>query len=146
MRLDLLDLLPVRHVVIDHAHSRGVKVELLCSLATVGDRWMTLCPSVPEEWQEIQFLWDSWLTRMPGLDIVGIFPGDPGACSRNGCTAETYIDRSIDISRIATRRLPRAEIEFGTWGPPFFGWGLIEGPPGWKGEFLAAWQSSAWRK
>jgi hypothetical protein len=30
-----------------------------------------------------------------GLDVVAIFPGDPGACSRNGCTAETYIDRSI---------------------------------------------------
>jgi hypothetical protein len=79
------------------------------------------------------------------VDIVGIFPGDPGACSRNGCTAETFIDKSCEIANLVTRNLPKAEIEFHTWGPPFFGWGIIEGPPGWKGEFVQSMQATAWR-
>lgn len=132
------------NAAIDYAHTRGVKSMFLCSLATVGDSWHTLCPGVPEEWREIQFLWDAWLERFPGIDIVDIFPGDPGACSRNGCTAETYIDRSLDIAHLARKRLPNVEIELNTWGPPFFGWGNIQGPPGWKGEFIQSYQHSAW--
>ncbi len=132
------------NAVVDHAHSRGVKALFLCSLATVGDDWLTLCPGVPDEWEEIKFLWDAWMERLPGIDIVDIFPGDPGACSRNGCTAETFIDRSLDIAKIIRRRLPKAEIELNTWGPPFFGWGNIQGPPGWKGEFIQSYQHTAW--
>jgi hypothetical protein len=133
------------NAAIDHAHRRGVRVQLLCSLATVGDAWQTLCPNDPADWAEIQFLWDAWMPRFPGLDIVAIFPGDPGACSRNGCTAETFIDRSLDIARIIRRHLPGAEIEINTWGTPFFGWGTINGPPDWKGEFIQAQQHTAWR-
>ena len=130
-------------VVIEHAHKRDLKVEAICGLATVGSDWHTLCPNVPAEWQEIQFLWDAWTRRLP-LDIVGIFPGDPGACSLNGCTALTYIDRSLDIAHLVKRNLPQAEIEFNTWGPPCFGWGNLQGPPGWKGEFIASYQHTAW--
>ncbi|MFA6290894.1 MAG: hypothetical protein WC637_03885 [Victivallales bacterium] len=133
------------NAAIDYAHGRGVKSMFLCSLATVGDDWRTCCPNDPGDWAEIQFLWDAWLERFPGIDIVDIFPGDPGACSRNGCTAETYIDRSLDIAHIVRRRLPQAEIEFNTWGPPFFGWGNIQGPLGWKGEFIQEYQHSAWK-
>ncbi len=131
--------------IIDHAHSRGLKVEALCGLATVGTQWHTLCPNVPAEWEEIRFLWEAWARALPRLDIMGIFPGDPGACSRNGCTALTYIDRSIEIAQQVTRVLPGVEIEFHTWGPPFFGWGNIEGPEGWQGEFIAEYQHTAWR-
>lgn len=133
------------NAAVDYAHVCGMKAELLCALATVGDQWRTLCPNVPEEWAAVRFLWDEWLARFPGVDIVGIFPGDPGGCSRNGCTAETFIDRSLDVARIVKRRLPSAEVEIHTWGPPFFGWGNIEGPPGWRGEFVQSMQHTAWR-
>jgi hypothetical protein len=126
------------------AHSAGLQVEMIAGLATSGPLWHTLCPNIPSEWSEIQFLWQEWARRLPGLDIVGVFPGDPGACSRNGCTAETYIDRSIDIAHQVRNVLPRAEVEFNTWGPPFFGWGNLQGPPDWKGEFLQDWQHTAW--
>lgn len=132
------------NMLIEHAHTRGIAVEMLAGLATVGSDWRTYCPNVKEEWDEIVYLWNTWTQRLPGIDIVGIFPGDPGACSRNGCTAETYIDRSIDISNVVKRNMPAATIEFGTWGPPFFGWGNLRIPPDWKGEFIQGDQHTAW--
>jgi hypothetical protein len=129
--------------VIEHAHTRRLQVELIAGLATVGADWRTYCPNVPTEWQEVRRLWDTW-TRLLPVDIAGIFPGDPGACSRNGCTALTYIDRSIEIAEIVTHNLPEAEIEFHTWGPPFFGWGNIQAPEGWQGEFIVETQHTAW--
>lgn len=132
------------NVVIDHARSRGLKAEMIVAIATVGAEWRTLCPNVPSEWDEVLYLWDAWTRRFPGLGIVGIFPGDPGACSRNGCTAETYIDKSVEVAALIKRNLPEAEIEFNTWGPPFFGWGNIRMTPDSHGEFVPADQSSAW--
>lgn len=131
--------------VASYARSVGMDVEMLCGLATSGPNWVTLCPNDNDDWREIRMLWDGWTKRLKGLSIVGIFPGDPGACSRNGCTAETYVDRSIDIAAVINRNIPHAEIEFHTWGPPFFGWGIIELPEGSCGEFLKENQSTAWR-
>ncbi|MCL5997648.1 MAG: hypothetical protein M1546_16565 [Chloroflexi bacterium] len=132
------------NAVIDYARACGLATEMLIGLATVGSDWRTLCPNDPDEWAELVYLWETIPARFPNIGIVGIFPGDPGACSRNGCTAETYIDRSIDAADIVKRVLPGADIEFGTWGPPFFGWGNIKFPPGWKGEFLQDYQHTAW--
>jgi hypothetical protein len=132
------------NAMIDYAKDKGIGVEMLAGLATSGSDWCTLCPNDKEEWAETVYLWDAWTRRFPNLAIVGIFPGDPGACSRNGCTAETYIDRSIDVANIVKRNLPGASVEFGTWGPPFFGWGNLRIPPGWKGEFIAEDQHTAW--
>ena len=42
------------NVVCDHAHARGIQVEFICSLATVGDRWHTNCPNVSAEWAELR--------------------------------------------------------------------------------------------
>ncbi len=81
---------------------------------------------------------------LPALDIIEIFPGDPGACSLNGCTAETYIDKSLDISQLLKRNNPAVNIDLNTWGPPFFGWGIINGPVDWQGEFIQKYQHSAW--
>ena len=39
---------------------RGMQVELIAGLATVGGDWHTLCPNLPAEWAEIQFLWEAW--------------------------------------------------------------------------------------
>jgi hypothetical protein len=132
------------NVVGKHAHRRGMKIEFICGLATVGSDWHTLCPNVPDEWREVRFLWDAWLRRLPETDIVGLFPGDPGACSRTGCTALTYIDKCCEIAALARQVLPQVEIELHTWGPPFFGWGNIRGPKGWKGEFVQSYQHTAW--
>ena len=132
------------NAVIDYAHGHTIDVEMLVGLATSGSDWRTLCPNEPDEWAETQYLWDAWTRRFPGLGVVGIFPGDPGACSRNGCTAETYIDRSIDVAHLVKRNLPGCEIEFGTWGPPFFGWGNLQFPEGWRGEFIQDLQHTAW--
>jgi hypothetical protein len=131
-------------VVIEHAHRRGLQVEFIAGLATVGDRWHTLCPQLPDEWAEIQDLWTAWTERLEGIDIAGVFPGDPGACSRNGCSAITYVDRSLDIACRLAERHPGMGFELNLWGPPVFGWGIIHGPPGWQGEFVAEYQSSAW--
>lgn len=132
------------NVVIEHAHKRGLQVEMIVAIATVGEKWRTLCPNVPEEWREIRFLWETWVRRFPGLDIAGIFPGDPGACSRNGCTAETYIDKSVEIAVLLDRARPGLGIEFNTWGPPFFGWGNIRMAPNSQGEFIPEDQGTAW--
>ncbi len=132
------------NAVIDYAAGRGIDTEMLAGLATVGSDWRTLCPNLADDWREIQRLWQEWTARFPNLAIIGIFPGDPGACSRNGCTAETYIDRSIDIAHLVKKTLPRASVEFGTWGPPYFGWGNIRGPQGWQGEFIPEYQHTAW--
>jgi hypothetical protein len=132
------------NVVIRHALEQGLKTEMIAGLATSGPLWRTLCPNLADEWGEIRFLWDRWCRRFPDLGIVGIFPGDPGACSRNGCVAETFIDRSIDVAQIARRALPQAEVEFNTWGPPFFGWGNLYMPPDSKGEFVPEHQVTAW--
>jgi len=131
--------------IIEEAHELGLQVGILCSLTTVGSEWHTHCPAVPEEWAEVRELWDAWTRTLSGLDMVSIFPGDPGGCSRNGCTAETFIDRAVEIAHLIKENLPQVEIELNTWGPPFFGWGIIEGPEGWEGEFLPEYQQTAWR-
>ncbi|MFA5206343.1 MAG: hypothetical protein WC708_18250 [Lentisphaeria bacterium] len=131
-------------VITEHAHRRDLRVHCICALATTGGNWHTLCPNVPAEWNEICFLWDAWSKRFAAQDVFGIFPGDPGACSRNGCTALTYIDKSIEIAHLIRRNSPHATVEFNTWGPPFFGWGNVKGPEGWQGEFVAQYQHTAW--
>lgn len=132
------------NVVAEHAHRKGMRCELIAGLATTGEKWRTLCPNIEGEWNEILFLWDAWAQRFPEMDIFGIFPGDPGACSRNGCTAETYIDKSIEVIHHLRKRCPKAGFDFNTWGPPFFGWGIIHMPPGSQGEFIPEDQASAW--
>jgi hypothetical protein len=131
-------------VVIDHAHGRGLRAILLAGLATVGSDWRTLCPNVPAEWAEVRHLWVRWTDLLDSVDTAAIFPGDPGACSRNGCTAITYIDRSLEIAQMLAQRRPGLEIEFGTWGPPFFGWGNLRTPEDWRGEFIPEIQHTAW--
>jgi hypothetical protein len=130
--------------IIDYAHTREVRIKMLCALATVGSDWHAHCPNDPAEWRECLNLWDRWTSTLRGLGVVGIFPGDPGGCSRNGCTAETYIDAALEVTEIVKRNSPQTEIELNTWGSPFFAWGTIQGPPNWKGEFIQKYQHTAW--
>lgn len=139
------DLARQMRVVIEQGHRRGVSVKLLAALSTVGPDWHTHCPNDPAEWREVRGLWAEWLRRLDGLGMVGIFPGDPGGCSRNGCTAETFIDKALELTELVQRLQPQAVLEVGTWGSPFFGWGNIQGPPGWRGEFIPSIQGTAWQ-
>ena len=96
------------------AKDRDMDTVVLCSLATVGAQWRTLCPNDEEDWREIRYLWRAWAELLADIDVVSIFPGDPGACNRNGCTAETYIDRANEIALLVRGVLPGVEIELGT--------------------------------
>ncbi len=131
--------------VIAHGARTGVGVKLIAPLTTVGDDWHTHCPNVPAEWEECRLLWETWAKRLPGLSVIGLFPGDPGGCSRNGCTAHTFIDKTLEIAELIKHHQPGAEIEIGTWGTPFWGWGVIQGPPDWDGRFIPEMQHTAWR-
>ena len=64
-----------------------------------------------------------------GNEFIGFFPGDPGGCTRNGCTPETYVDLCLELSRVVCRNNPGVKIEVGTWGEPMGGWGV----PLWTG-------------
>ncbi|MBN1912598.1 MAG: hypothetical protein JW818_22950 [Pirellulales bacterium] len=132
------------NATIEYAGEKGIRAYAVISLATVGSDWRTYCPNDSVQWRELQFLWDAWTKRLPGLGGVDIFPGDPGGCSLGGCTAETFIDKSVEIAAIVQRNLPDARLTFNTWGPPFFAWGVIQGPDEWNNEFLPGYQATAW--
>lgn len=118
------------------AHAAGLRVKFIVAVNTIGPQWHFACPRDPIEHQLILDLWRHWLRALPGTDIVGIFPGDPGGCNRNGCTHETFVDLALELCGVIQREQPRAVVEVGTWGTPFTGWGddLIS-PPDWNGDF-----------
>jgi len=109
--------------VIRYAHRQGVLVEMLVAVNTVGPDWCPYCPKVPEEHEMILKLWEHWTRRLGGLDIVGLFPGDPGGCTRNGCDYDTCVDLYEEIIA-RTRGNGSFLYEVATWGAPFFGWGV----------------------
>jgi len=115
--------------VIRYAHSRGVLVEMLTIANVIGPDWRYCCPHIPEEKDTILRLWEHWTRVLDGLDIVGLFPGDPGGCNRNGCDFHTCVDLYREIIE---RTQPNGPFiyEANTWGPPFFGWGVN----GWDGN------------
>lgn len=117
--------------VIRYAHERGLLVEMLQAVNTVGPEWRYYCPNVPEEREMILRLWEFWSQRLEGVDILGLFPGDPGGCTRNGCDYRTYIDLCAEIAERTGKHRPFI-YEVNSWGTPFWGWGVNawEGGPG----------------
>ncbi|MEI6750593.1 MAG: hypothetical protein WCM93_15660, partial [Bacteroidota bacterium] len=105
------------------AHGAGLRVKGIIAVNTIGAEWYFACPNVPEDKELVLSLWRHWMREFNDLDIVGIFPGDPGGCNRNGCTHETFIELSLEICGIIQSANPYARIELGTWGTPFTGWG-----------------------
>jgi len=116
--------------VIAYGKRRGVAVHPIQAVNTVGANWHFHCPNVPAEHAEIVALWDHWSRAMRGNEYIGFFPGDPGGCTKNGCTPETYFDLCLELSKVVRKNNPGVKIEVGTWGEPFGGWGV----PLWTGK------------
>ncbi len=116
--------------VIAYAKRRGVSVHPIQAVNTVGREWHYDCPNDPQEHAEIVALWDHWSRALQGNECIGFFPGDPGGCCRNGCTATTYVNLCLELSKIVRKNNPGVRIEVGTWGEPFGGWGV----PLWTGN------------
>ncbi len=115
--------------VIAYGKRRGVAVHPIAA-NTVGRNWQVLCPHDPQERAELFALWDYWSRAMRGNEYMGIFPGDPGGCCRNGCTAETFVDLCLELSKVLRKNNPGVKIEVASWGEPFAGWGV----PLWTGN------------
>jgi hypothetical protein len=123
--------------VIGYAKKRGISVHPLITVNTIGSdaelhkdeqhgfysTWFYACPNDPVEKKRIIDAWDFWTKSIKGNDSWLIFPGDPGGCTRNGCTKETFIDLSLELSALIRKNNPKALVEIGTWGEPFSGWG-----------------------
>jgi len=110
--------------IIAYAKRRGVRVHPIVTINCVGRDWHYHCPKDPREHDELVALWDYWSRALKGNDMFGFFPGDPGGCTRNGCTPETYIDLCLELATVVRKNNPAAAIEVGTWGEPFAGWGV----------------------
>ena len=122
--------------VTDAAHALGLQTKLLCAPNTIGPEWFFACPNEAEGMDLIARLWRRWMRALSGTDIVGIFPGDPGGCNRNGCTHETFVDLALRLAEVTKRENPAARVEIGTWGTPFSGWGAdLRETPGWDGSW-----------
>ncbi|HEY3416070.1 MAG TPA: hypothetical protein VGM23_04210, partial [Armatimonadota bacterium] len=122
--------------VIEIAHGLGLQVKYITAPNAISPAWYYACPHDAEDKRLILDLWRHWARALAGTDIVGIFPGDPGGCNRNGCTHETFIDLSLELTEIVGQENPGARMEIGTWGTPFSGWGTdLWTLPGWDGSW-----------
>lgn len=65
-------------VIGEHAHRRGLKLEVICGLATVGSDWHTLCPHLSDERREIFSLTTRRARRRP-LQRRYLLHHDPAA-------------------------------------------------------------------
>ncbi|MBM4034825.1 MAG: hypothetical protein FJ291_24030 [Planctomycetes bacterium] len=115
---------------IAYARRRGVAVHPIQAVNTVGQNWHYHCPNDPKERAEIIALWDHWSRALKGNDYIGFFPGDPGGCTKNGCTPETFVDLCLELAKVVKKNNPSVAIEVNTWGEPFGGWGV----PLWTGK------------
>lgn len=115
----------INHVV-SYAKRRGISVHPLVTVNTISGKgdWFFACPNDPNEKKQIVDAWDFWTKSIQENSSWCIFPGDPGGCTRNGCTKETYIDLALELSTLIRKNNPTASVEVGTWGEPFSGWGI----------------------
>lgn len=122
--------------VTEIAHEVGLKTKYLIAVNCIGPDWYYACPNDPKDLQLIRDLWRHWARELPKTDIVGIFPGDPGGCNRNGCTHEDFISLALGLVEVVRLENPTAQFELGTWGTPFSGWGDdLRHVPNWDGTW-----------
>lgn len=126
------------------AHELGLNTKYIAVPNCIGHRWYFACPNVPEDLELIEKLWRYWSRELSETDIVGLFPGDPGGCNRNGCDCTTWIELALRMTDITLAENPDATIEFGTWGSPFSGWGddMIR-VPDWDGTWEQMTQTAS---
>jgi len=125
----------MRHVG-RYAQQRGITLDLINGVNVAiqaGTRLDTLqlfrdlpvytylSPNRAEEKALSMRLWDYWTKAIPEVGIWSLFPGDPGGCMEEGCTPGTYVDLSLEVTRIIKKNNPKAKVDFTTWH--FFGWG-----------------------
>jgi hypothetical protein len=106
-----------------YARRQGMDVELLLPLATVGPR--RCCPNDAEEWRLAERMWATLPGLYPEIAIVGITTGV--GCTRNGCSEQTYVDRSQEAAASVLRQLPNAAVELHTLG--IAAWGGADSHP-----------------
>jgi hypothetical protein len=120
------------------AHARGLQTKYISVPNCISHRWYFACPNKADDLTLIEKLWRHWAYALRGTDIVGIFPGDPGGCSRNGCDHNTYLDLCLRLTDIVQEENPEAVVEVGTWGTPFSGWGPdLVSPETWDGSWAS---------
>jgi hypothetical protein len=120
------------------AHDAGLQAKYICAVNTIGAEWFFACPNDPDQRRLILDLWRHWARELANADIVGIFPGDPGGCNRNGCTHETFLELALELCAVIKGENPEAIIELGTWGTPFTGWGDdMRTVPEWQGDWAS---------
>ena len=118
------------------AHDLGLQTKYLSSPNSIGPSWYFACPHDAADHALIVDLWRHWARELAGTDLVGIFPGDPGGCNRNGCDHESFVDLALEMAEITLAEAPGTRIELGTWGTPFSGWGEdLRATPGWDGSW-----------
>ena len=123
-------------LVIGLAHERGLEVKFINGPNCIGHDWYFACPNDNEDMELIEKLWRHWMRSLRGVDIVGLFPGDPGGCNRNGCDHNTLLDLYLKLTEITSQENPAARMEIGTWGTPFSGWGDdLAKVPNWDGSW-----------
>ena len=113
-----------------------MQTKYLIAVNCIGPEWYFACPNEESDHRLITDLWRHWARELPETDIVGIFPGDPGGCNRNGCNHETFIDLALELTHIVREENPGGRFEIGTWGTPFSGWGKdLWHIPNWDGSW-----------
>jgi hypothetical protein len=118
------------------AHERGLMTKYIMAPNCLGHEWYFACPNESDDLLMIEQLWRYWSRALKGTDIVGIFPGDPGGCNRNGCDHNTFIDLALRLTEVTLEENPKAILEIGTWGTPFSGWGDdMRQVPNWDGSW-----------
>jgi hypothetical protein len=130
--------------VTEIAHEVGLETKFIAAVNTIGPEWYFACPNDPADRELIFALWRHWVRELAGTDIIGIFPGDPGGCNRNGCTHETYIELALALVEVIQAENPGARVELGTWGTPFSGWGSdLWTMHGWDGTWKSIFETHA---
>lgn len=110
-------------VMHEEAHALGLKAHFIAAINTISPKWYFACPRIAQDKADILALWSHWCRELAGVDIVGIFPGDPGGCARNGCDHRTYLELALEIVDVIHRETPGSRVILHTWGTPFTGWG-----------------------
>ena len=117
-------------------HEQGLTANALLAVNTIGAEWYFACPNDPTDRAKIFEFWNFYADHLPHVDIFTIFPGDPGGCNRNGCDHNTFLDLSAELAHMLKTKRPDVQVEVGTWGTPFTGWGEdLRKTPDWDGTF-----------